>query len=88
MIKEYEAFIDAFRVGKSIKNAAQAKQYQTVANLIGQLLISLAVISQGFGYHIPVSDADLLKAGSALGTFYCIGNYVLTMITSEKIGFK
>ena len=88
MIKEYQAFIEAFKIGKSIKNAAQAKQYQNAGNLIGQLLISLAVISQAFGYHIPVSDDDLLKAGSALGTFYLIGNYVLTMVTSEKVGFK
>ena len=59
MIKEYQAFIEAFKIGKSIKNAAQAKQYQNAGNLIGQLLISLAVISQAFGYHIPVSDDDL-----------------------------
>ncbi len=87
MIKEYQAFLEAFKLGKQIKSAAQAKQYQNAANLIGKLLIWLAVISQAFGYHIPVSDEDLLKVGSALGIIYTTGNYILTMITSEKVGY-
>lgn len=88
MINEFKAFFQAFKLGKSIKDATKAKQFQNAGNLTGQLFVTLAVISQAFGYHIPVSDEDLLKLGASLGTFYFIGNYVVTMISSDKVGFK
>ena len=88
MIKEYQAFKDAFYAGKSIKDSAKAKNYAVFGNSIGILLISLFTISQGLGYHIPVSNEDLMILGKGAGTLYLTVNAIIHVITSEKVGIK
>jgi hypothetical protein len=88
MIKEYQAFLEAFKAGKSIKNAAQVKNYTIFGNNIGLLLIALATISQGLGFHIPISDDDMLSVGKGLGSLYLLVNAVTHVVTSEKVGIK
>lgn len=88
MIKEYQAFVEAFQKGKMIKNAVQAKNFQLMGNSIAGLLTSLLVISQAFGYRIPVDEQTVQAAGAGIGSIWFIINAVITVVSTEKVGTK
>lgn len=80
--------MQAFDAGKMIKNAVQAKNFQWMSSGIGALLTAAFTISQGFGYHIPVDQETINQIGSGAGALYLTINAIITVVTSEKVGFK
>lgn len=88
MINEYKAFLDAFKAGKAIKNAAQAKNWAILGNTIGTLLVALSVIARGFGYGIPVSDETMQQIGQGVFGVCLLVNGIIHTVTSEKVGLK
>ena len=87
MIKEFQAFITLFKQGKEVANPEFWKNAQVKANLAA-LIGAIALISAGFGYDIHLNDATVSAASGGIVAFYTIGNSVLTLITSKKVGIK
>ena len=88
MISEYKAFFEAFQKGKEVKYAIEVKNFQLLASAVAGLLTALFTISQGFGYHIPVSQETINQAASGLGSIYTIAMAICTVISTSKIGVK
>lgn len=87
MIKEFQAFFTLFKQGKEVINPEFWKNTQVKANVIA-LLGAIATIAAGFGYDIHLSADTLNAAGMGIVAFYTIGNSILTIITSKKVGIK
>lgn len=88
MIKEYQAFMEAFQQGKMIKQAVGAKNFQMLGNSLAAFLTAAMVISQGFGYYVPIDQSTLNQACAGVGSIWFVINTVITVVSSNKVGIK
>lgn len=85
MIKEFTAFLSLFRQGKELSNAKAWKDGTIVANLAA-CISAVLVIAGGFGYDLKLDDAVVQQAAMGIAALWCIGNAVVHVITSTKVG--
>ena len=86
MITEFKAFLTLFRQGKSLANSAVWKNRTVATNAVIAVLGAAVAIAKGFGYDISVDDQTVSAAGAGIAAMVCIGNSVLHVITSDKVG--
>ena len=80
-IKAIPALLQVFQKGKEVANPGAWKNAQIVAGLLTAILSVLAA----FGYDFGISQSDiLLIAGGVVG----VGSAIITVITSQKVGFR
>ena len=80
-VKAIPALLQVFRKGKEVANPGAWKNAQIVAGLLTAILSVLAA----FGYDFGISQSDiLLIAGGVVG----VGGAIITVITSQKVGFR
>ena len=80
-LKAIPALLQVFQKGKEVANPGAWKNAQIVAGLLTAILSVLAA----FGYDFGISQSDiLLIAGGVVG----VGGAIITVITSQKVGFR
>lgn len=78
------AFLNLFRKGVVISDAALWKQRQVTATVLGSLIMAVVGVLNAYGYDLPIDNETALAiAGGVLG----IVNTVLTLTTSDKVGY-
>lgn len=83
MLNKLKLLFAAFQQGKEIANPVAWKEHQVTAAKIATFLSLLLLIAKGFGHDLPVDSETLVGIGAGI---YAIGNYVITTITSKKVG--
>ncbi len=86
MIKEFQAFFEVFKQGKALSNAAVWKNRQVAGNAVTTFLAAAVVIAKGFGFDLPVDEQTVTAAGMGIAALVTVGNSILTVITSDKVG--
>lgn len=86
MIPEFSAFLALFKQGKALANSATWKNRTLAANAVITVLGALVAIAKGFGYDLHLDDQTISAAGAGIAALMCIGNSVMHVITSEKVG--
>ncbi len=78
------AFLNLFRKGAVISEAALWKQRQVTATVLGSLIMAVVGVLNAYGYNLPIDNETALAiAGGVLG----VVNTILTLTTSDKIGY-
>jgi lipopolysaccharide assembly outer membrane protein LptD (OstA) len=86
MIKEFQAFFTLFKKGKEVTNPIFWKNLQTAGNSLAGLISAIVVIAGGFGYDLHLTPEIISSAGAGIAALYGIGNAILVVITSKKVG--
>lgn len=76
-------FWRVLRLGESVANPARWKKGQVTVNAIAAFLFAFGELSKAFGYELPASPEQI--GGLSVGIL-ALGNILLTVTTSEKIG--
>lgn len=78
------AFLNLFRKGAVISEAALWKQRQVTATVLGSVIMAVVGVLDAYGYTLPIDNETALAiAGGVLG----VVNTILTLTTSDKVGF-
>lgn len=88
VIAHYKAFWDLYQEGKEVADPKTWKNRQRLINALVLLFSSCVTIAGGMGFEIHVTPTQLLEVAGGLATVYAIGNEVLIVITSKKVGTK
>jgi hypothetical protein len=88
MIQEFKAFFTLFQQGKELTDSKVWKDRQIVGNTLVGVLGAIAVIAKGFGYDFHIDEQTIQAAAMGIAALYGIGNSILTVITSKKVGLK
>lgn len=83
MLKKIKALLDLMRAGRVVADPAKWKKRQITTSMIVALLWAMASAARAFGVEVPLDaeTADGLAVGILAGV-----NFVLTLITSDKVG--
>src|SRR5574337_36543 len=74
-----------FRQGKELANAKAWKEGGIAANLAA-FIGAAVVVAGGFGYDLNISDAVVNQAAAGIAALFCLGNAIVHVITSSKVG--
>jgi drug/metabolite transporter (DMT)-like permease len=86
MIREFTAFLTAFRAGKELSNAAVWKNRANAASAIVAFLGAAITIAGGFGYGITLEPEQIQQiAGGVVALVSAVG-IVLNTVTSKRVG--
>lgn len=85
MWDKLKLLFSAFRQGSEIANAAYWKGKQVDSAKLAAFLSVLVLIAKQYGYDTGVDDATIL---AITGGIYAAVNFVLTNITSKKVGIS
>lgn len=86
MFSKLGAFYNLFKLGQEVDNVEFWKGVQAQGQpVIAAILIAIVALLKGTKYEIPLSDDQaMLIAGGIFATT----NFVLTLITSKRVGIK
>ena len=84
-MNKLSAFWQLFKAGQCITDAAKWKNRQITATALAAVLLAVINLLAAFGYAMPVDPetANAIAAG-----IIAVVNTVLTIITTDKVGFK
>lgn len=77
------ALIDLFRKGSAVANKEAWKKGQIGSTVIAGLILAIVQVAAVYGYPLPISEDVAMEIGAA---FIGVVNFVLTYITTDKIG--
>jgi hypothetical protein len=83
MMEKIKLWFQLFYQGREVANAAAVKNGQITAAKITALLGIAVALAKVYGYEVPFSDHELASLGVVL---YALLNWVLTVVTSSKVG--
>lgn len=83
MVKKFKALFDLFRKGRVVADPARWKNRQISSSMIVALLWALVHTAEAFGYAVPVGSETVDAV--AVGVLALV-NWVLTLVTSDKVG--
>jgi hypothetical protein len=85
LMNKLSAFWQLFKAGQCITDAAKWKNRQITATALAAVLLAGINLLAAFGYAMPVDPetANAIAAG-----IIAVVNTVLTVITTDKVGFK
>ena len=78
--------IAAFRSGSELANAATWKNRTLAVNAIVALLSALLAIAAAIGYRLDVTREDLEALAAGLAALVAIGNSIMHIVTSARVG--
>jgi len=81
-------FIEALHQGKELTNAKVWKDRQLVTNHLISFIMTLLLIAEFMGYHIPLSEESVTMIIGICFTIWNTINALLVTITSTKVGIK
>lgn len=86
MIQEFQAFFTLFKQGKQLANSATWKNRTIATNALVAVLGAAMAVAKGFGYDFHIDDQTLSALGGGIAAAVCVGNNVMHVITSAKVG--
>lgn len=86
MISEFQAFFTVFHQGKALANSATWKNRTLATNALVAVLGAAIAIAKGFGYDLHLDDQTISALGAGIAAAVCVGNSVMHVVTSEKVG--
>ena len=72
-----------FKQGQVIADAKRWKERQISATVLGAVLIAAVNVIAAFGYEVPI---DVETANAIAGGIIGAVNFVLTIVTTDKVG--
>lgn len=85
MLDKLKGLWNLMQAGKAVADPALWKTRQITVTMIVAVLMALVQLAKGFGYELPIDENT---ATAIAGGLLAIVNVVLTLSTSEKVGFK
>ena len=82
------SFIQAFRAGCELANAATWKNAQLLGSKLAILLGALLAIANAFGYFPQVTTQDALTVAGGIAVLVGMLNGTATVVSSPKIGLR
>lgn len=82
------SFIQAFRVGCELANAATWKNAQLLGSKLAILLGALLAIANALGYLTNVTNQDALTVAGGIAVIVGMLNGTATVVSSAKIGLR
>lgn len=83
MIGKITAVWRVFRKGEEVANPAAWKAGQVTATAIGGFLIAAVQAASAFGFEVPADEGQISAIAAGV---LAIGNILLTLATSRKVG--
>lgn len=76
--------LNLFRKGAAVSEPAAWKQRQITASMLGALIMAVVGVLGAYGYVLPIDNETALAIA---GGILAVINTVLTITTSDKVGF-
>ncbi len=76
----------AFQKGKQLANSATWKNCAVLTNTLVAFIGSAVAIAVAFGYDIQISREDIQALSSGIAVAIAVGNSVVHVVTTTKIG--
>lgn len=87
-MEKLQAFLNLFRKGKEVANPAAWKNGTIAVNTVVAFLAAVLGIGKVFGYGIELPDEVLEQAAIGIIAFAGVGNTVVHIVTSKKVGLS
>ena len=85
MFEKIKGLWNLMQAGKAVADPALWKNRQITVTALVAVLMAVVQLSKGSAYELPI-DED--TATAIAGGLLAVVNVVLTLSTSEKVGFK
>lgn len=85
MLDKLKGLWNLMQAGKAVADPALWKSRQITVTMLVAVLMAVVQLAKGFGYELPIDENT---ATAIAGGFLAVINVVLTLSTSDKIGFK
>lgn len=83
MLGKLKVVLDLFRRGNAVADPVMWKQRQITATMLAGLFIAASQAAKVFGYDFPMDSETATVIGAGI---IGVVNWVLTIVTSKKIG--
>lgn len=84
MFGKLSAFWNLLKVGQEVSNVEFWKKAQSIGQpTIAALLMAIVALTKGTKYEIPLDNETALLIG---GSIFAIVNWILTLVTSKRVG--
>jgi len=87
-LKSIPQFLELFKEGKEISNAATWQNRTVAANACVALLGTCLVIAKTFGYAIELDQETMSNLGAGIVAVVAAVNAVMHTITSKNVGLS
>ena len=81
-------FLDAFKKGKEVANAAAWKSATVATNVVVGFLGALLAVGKSFGYDLGVSQDVVANLGAGIVAAVSLVNAVMHVVTSARVGLS
>jgi hypothetical protein len=88
LFKSIPAFLELFKEGKEIANAATWKNRTVATNALVAFFGTAVVIGNNFGFDLQLDPATLQQLGAGIVAAVAVVNAVMHVITSKKVGLS
>lgn len=85
-LKAIPAFLEAFKEGKELANAATWQNRTVAANSCVALLGTGIVLAKAFGVQIQIDQETLANLGAGIVAFVAAVNAIMHTVTSSRVG--
>ena len=85
MLDKIKGLWALMQAGKAVADPALWKTRQITVTMLVAVLMAVVQLAKGFGYELPIDENT---ATALAGGVLAIVNVVLTLSTSDKVGFK
>lgn len=87
-IKRIPKFLELFKEGKELTNAATWKNRTVAANTLVAFLGTLLALGRAFNFSVPIDDATLANLAAGVVAMVTAVNAVMHTITSARVGLS
>jgi len=87
-LKSIPAFLELFKEGKELTNAATWKNRTITANVVVAFLGTLLVIAKNAGHDIQIDQETLANLGAGIVAAVAAVNAVMHSITDKRVGLS
>lgn len=85
-IQNIPRFLEVFKEGKELSNAATWKNRTVTANILVALLGTLITVAKTYGYNFNLDDQTVAGLATGIVSFVTAINAIMHVITSARVG--
>ena len=86
IFKDIPAFLELFKEGKELSNAATWQNRTVAANIVAAFMGTVVVIARNSGYDLQLDQGTLSDLGMGIVALVGVVNAVMHTITSARVG--
>ena len=83
---DFSKIISVLQSGDIIEHPTKWKNVQNLTNAIVGILSVIISVLKGLGYHIPISNDQIIVVAGGIASVMFGLNILLTTVSSEKVG--